>query len=331
MKEHTVRTPEQSPFPNKRTLEAYLSQYLPLWLIRGIVYGISAAAVLILIGMFYSSWKSLQEYTWNLAPLPILYSFLAYLAAVGLAVVVWARMLRTFGGVTAWRSHIRAFCVSRIGYRLPGPMLHIPGRLMLYEGRIPTKIIFLGSGLELLVMMVASILVGILSGRSFDNFAALGIGLAVSVALLAALPGLVAWFSKKGYLQISRRIRFRDLFEWTLWHVLIWILGALTVFFLINAFYPLSVAELPSVVAAWSISGVVSIIVVFLPMGLGLRELSFSLLLSSFMPSGIAVLTAVLSRFLLMAYDFIIAGCAYYLIHPDTQNGPAVGIKNQPE
>ncbi len=320
MEDHSNQPLEQPTFPTKRTIEAFLARYLPIWLIRGIVYGLSGAAVLVLTLMFYSSWKSLQEYTWNLSIGPLLLSLLAYCLAVGCAVVVWARMLHTFGGLADWALHTRAFCVSRIGYRLPGPMLHIPGRLMLYEGKVPAQIIFLGSGLELLIMLVASIVVSILSGRTLENLTALSLGLAASLALLIVQPGLIGWFSKKGYLQIPDKIRFRSLAEWTLWHALIWVLGAVSVFFLINSFYPLSISELPDVIAAWSISGVISIVVVFLPMGLGLRELSFSLLLSTFMPTGIAVLAAILSRFVLMAYDFLIAGAAYYLL-PHKKSG----------
>ena len=54
-----------------------------------------------------------------------------------------------------------------------------------------------------------------------------------------------------------------------------------------------------------TVKGVVSVVMAILPVGLGFRELALGLLLTSFLPDGIAILIAILARLLLTLYELI--------------------------
>ena len=76
-------------------------------------------------------------------------------------------------------------------------------------------------------------------------------------------------------------------------------------YLLIGAIYPVSFAQLPSTIGAWSLSGMVSVVAAFLPVGLGLRELALGLLLSSFLPDGLGIVVAVITRLLFTLYEVL--------------------------
>ena len=59
------------------------------------------------------------------------------------------------------------------------------------------------------------------------------------------------------------------------------------------------------VIADWTLAGVVTSIITFVPAGLGLREVTLTLLLSRYMPEHIAVSSAVLMRLLMTSYSIL--------------------------
>lgn len=300
--------------PNlKSRIENFLSRFIPKRIQKLIGYGISACAILYLIYMLVDNWQSLRQYEWNINYYHLLGSFLTYVLAVIIAGVVWIGIMKYFqnnsgGGI----NHLRVFCISRLGYRIPGPLLQIPGRVYLYKGQADNKAILLSSGLEMFIMLVSAGIISLFSADIKWNF----------IIVLISLVGIIflLWIS----LKLTRKVIFRIdntiqqlsfpmFLTWIILHVIVWAIGALSIYLLIKSFYPLDVNSFKGIIWSWGVSGLVSIVVTILPAGLGLRELSLSLLLSNFVPTGIAALTSILSRFLLLLFDFIIAIITYFI------------------
>ena len=101
------------------------------------------------------------------------------------------------------------------------------------------------------------------------------------------------------------RLQYRQVLGWLLLHGGSWLAGGIVVYLLIAAVYPVSLAQLPSTIGAWSLSGMVSVVAAFLPVGLGLRELALGLLLSSFLPDGLGIVVAVIARLLFTLYEVL--------------------------
>jgi len=117
------------------------------------------------------------------------------------------------------------------------------------------------------------------------------------------------------YLKVhgSYELRYIHTINWLLFYFLIWMVGGVALYLMIISFYPLNFIGLPNVIGAWCLSGSVAILMVFLPVGLGLRELTLGLLLSSILPPGISALIAILSRILFTIFEIVLAGIASYL------------------
>jgi len=113
-------------------------------------------------------------------------------------------------------------------------------------------------------------------------------------------------------------LKFRDPFElrywqsikWLLSYLLVMITGGLALYLLIISFYPLPFIYLPNIVGAWCLASLVGILIAFLPLGLGIHEVTLSLLLSSFLPPAISAIIAILSRIVFTIFEIAMAGIA---------------------
>jgi len=90
----------------------------------------------------------------------------------------------------------------------------------------------------------------------------------------------------------------------------VWIMGGVSLFFIGNAIIPISLSNLGYVIGVWSLVGVLSFVLFFLPTNLGFNEIGFSLLLAQIVPSPIAVLIAVASRICTTIFDLVITSIA---------------------
>jgi len=311
----------------KRLVELYIEKYLPRWLVRVFFYLISIASVIWLGYLFVDNWQNLKEYKWNIRWDQVVISFLLYALAVALALITWVEMMGTFDASPTWQEHVRSYCISRLGLRLPGPMLHIPGRLLLYHGKISSRVIWIVSTMELVVMLCACVILSTATSQLFAKPIYNYLAALAAIGLLTLLPKIIVPIFKMINVSIPTQINLISIIKWTIYHIGIWVLGAGSVFALIGAFYSIRISQLLDVISAWATSGLVSILVTFLPMGLGLRELSLSLLLDRFFPTEVALLTVILTRFVLLIYDLIIAVMVYFI--PSRNVNLNVGVKEE--
>jgi hypothetical protein len=108
--------------------------------------------------------------------------------------------------------------------------------------------------------------------------------------------------------QGSYELRYIQTINWLFIYFLIWMIGGVVLYLMTISFYPLNLSVLPNIIGAWCLSGSVAILMVFLPVGLGLRELTLGLLLSSILPPGISAVIAILSRIIFTIFEIILAG-----------------------
>jgi hypothetical protein len=85
---------------------------------------------------------------------------------------------------------------------------------------------------------------------------------------------------------------------------LAWIGGGSVLYVLANAVTPVSVSQLPALVGAWGAAGAISMSVGLLVSGMGLRELTLTVLLGRLMPLPIAAAVSLLFRLLLTVGEF---------------------------
>lgn len=82
-----------------------------------------------------------------------------------------------------------------------------------------------------------------------------------------------------------------------------WALFGLAFSFLIASLYPVSPSQIPSFVLSSTVSLIVSLVAFFAPVGLGVREVTMTFLLSYWLPGPYPVVVAILSRIVLIAAE----------------------------
>ena len=246
----------------------------------------------------------------------IVISFLIYSWALALAMLVWVMMMSRITGNKDIKRHIQVYCYTNLARRVPGPLLHIVGRAYLYKrdnvGLIAVSAV---SALEFLLLLLSGLMASSL--LSLGNWSArwgLGAIVGMVIGLILLHPRNLRWtLQKLGQEQLNYTLRYRDILLWLGLYILIWFAGGLTLSSTVLAVMPLDFSQVIGIASAWSLSGVVATLVVFLPSGLGLREMTLSAALLPFMSSPLAVTIALLIRVLLTLYEMIWAFFAIWL------------------
>jgi uncharacterized membrane protein YbhN (UPF0104 family) len=279
---------------------------------RALTLGLTVLAFASLGVLLYANWDTLRTYNWQIRPWPLLISFLLYTLALALAIFLWGQIMNRLGTPIPWHEHVRVYCVSNLARRIPGPLWHVVGRVILYDPERANKsVIALGSGLELVLTALSSLVVGIVAwpGEASQVLNPLWIAGVVILSLVVIHPKILnvglRWLGSSQSESFGWDLSYRRVLSWLVLYGLVWILGGLMLFALIQMIYPVPLARLPQTIGAWSLSGMVSVVMAILPVGLGFRELALGLLLTNFLPDGIAILIAILARLLLTLYELI--------------------------
>lgn len=260
-------------------------------------------AVIVGLGaMLYNSRELLLTYDWRLRPVPLVASFLLYSVALILTVQGWGLLMARLGVEKSLRKHFYIYSLTILAQRLPGVFWHVLGRMALYQKQgVGKRTVAVVSGLELVLMLIAGILVTLLAlplmAPTHLNRPGLLLG-GLLLGLLLVHPRTLRLLLVK--LRVGEEampgIRYRHSAFLVGLYAIVWALGGLILFAIIMAVYPLPWNTLPGIVGAWSLSGVIASISTFTPSGFGLREISLSVLLTPFMPTGMSAVIAIVAR-----------------------------------
>lgn len=285
---------------------------------RAITAGLTLLALASMLLLLANNWETLRAWQWHVRPLPLVLSFGAYSVALFLAILAWSQIMNALGTPIHWRLHARIYCVSNLARRLPGVLWHVTGRLLLYqECQASSAVVSVASALELVLMGLAALLVGLLTWPGAGRFSVMRgwAGVASALGLAAAHPRVLNGLLQKLGTDASARppLRFRQVLTWVALYGLVWAVGGTVLYAVVATVYDLPIELMPRVVGAWSLSGIVSVLTAVLPVGLGLRELTLSLMLAQFLPQGVAVVAAIAARLLLTFYELVWAQVARWI------------------
>jgi len=283
-----------------------------------IVFG----AVIVLLSLaflgylIYDNWATLTAYHWQLDYLQLALTLLFHLGAYIVAIWAWHLIIKRLAGAGDLRQNARIYCYSAVARRLPGIAWDIATRVVMYDYAGVSKA---AVGLASLLEVVLIILAGIVSYLALAPFTLSYMSRLGSWVLVGALalgvvlihPRMVTYAVrkvKKDALPIS--LRYRDTLQWLLMYLLTWIVSALLLYATIRSIYDLPATYLLQVVADWTLAGVLTSFITFVPTGLGLKEVTLTLLMSRYMPQYIAVVAAILVRLLTIGYSILWALCS---------------------
>jgi uncharacterized membrane protein YbhN (UPF0104 family) len=286
------------------------------WL-RNIVVAAGLALAFFVIGnIVYRNRADFQTFPWRLNPWPLVGAAVALVITFGLNVLMWSLISRTFGSQVGFWKDVEIYSFSTVVRRLPGAIWQLAGRTYLYYQADTTLAVPLwGTFWELVVQitsaMLLTLLMLVLSPRLLSRFPGgfFWLFLLIPIGWLVLRPQDVAVVAKRVAPSVvsDTSITRRTVAVWLGLYTLIWTMGGAILYLLICAFGQHTWHLFPVSVGIVAASGVLSIIVSPIPGGLGLREITLTLLLQLYVQSPVAVTVAILLRLVSLLGEALIA------------------------
>jgi len=279
-----------------------LSSSKALWVLTAV------GAVSLLSYGIYRNWQELARYEWQVDYPRLALSFVAYSFALAGVLVGWNSIMGHLGSKVGFRRNTKVYCYSNLAKRLPTSIWLFASRAHLYEKEGTAKsVTSLGTLLEFCAIGFSGVLTFVATSSLFPSARLWDRGVLFILAVLAApvllvsrpnllVRGLEFLLAKSHHEGLSLTLRSRDMMWWSLLYSIGWVLGGLFLYLLIGAFHPLPASRLPTVIAAWTLSGLVALLNFVLPIGVGVRELTLAYLLTCCLPFSVAIVISIASR-----------------------------------
>ena len=229
------------------------------------------------------------------------------------AALVWASIMHALGSRVARRDHIHIYASTFLSRYLPGTVWYVVGRSAFYkmEGD-SARMVTLGSSIELLLSTMAGALVALMlavvSSTQTPALALPAMGLLVGLGVVALHPRVLAAIRARLHMSPLPPLRTSRLGLWLLADALNWLLGGVIFWLIASEIDGVALNQFAYTSLAWTLVGVLSVVVFVLPSNFGLTEVGLSLLLSAIMPSSLAVVVAVLTRVLMTIFSALACG-----------------------
>jgi hypothetical protein len=255
-------------------------------------------------------------------------------AALGTTVLVyllqmlaWRMIMRHLGVYLPLRDTVQGFYLSFLPRYIPGTIWGYWTRSQWLEQSYAVSYAVSGTGsaLEALALVSTGLFVaGTYLSTQTSSYVQIAL-ISASTSLLAltcfAVPRLTTLIARRFYKEQlfplpSKRAWFGPWVAALILDILLWGMFGTSLLFIGSSLSSGSLYNLPVTVFASSLSWVVGFVVVFVPTGLGVRELTLSTLLASYAnsPPWQADLVAVLSRFglILAEMGWLLVGLVFY-------------------
>jgi hypothetical protein len=289
-------------------LDSAVSSLHSGWRGRLVTLFFVALSVIIIASVMVANWESFRTFDWRIRPSWIAYGTAALVLDLFLGAVGWHWLVARLTEQRRFRTNLKFWCYANLARRIPGPIWYIGSRAVLYEtAGLPKATTSLLSALELVMILVSGIALFLLTLPFWVLPAAVRQQLHSSWFLLLIVPASLAlvhprvlnWlWARIGGRRPAQQLRWADTVGWLIFYLGVWLIGAFTLFSAVNLVHPLPLSHFPDVAGMWAAAGAVSLAGTLTLTGIGLRELSLTLLLASFVPAPVALVIAILLRVL---------------------------------
>lgn len=274
---------------------------------RWIGYALTAAALLYLAGLLLYSELWTQEIDWRAYAIAGLLAIGIYLLSLMVQFLVWARLL-SFHHRVGWRD-VQIYSQMILMRRLPGGVWHWIGSTAMYSAttNVSARTALLANFWQWSLLILVAI--GVFTAgmdRGPIGLRILLTGLAIGTAIALAMT----W-------QPSVRPRVLRLAEaglWTALYAVAWFLGG-TILYLFVKVAGGDQFGLLEASRVWAVAGGVSLLVIVVPSGLGIREITLTWLLRLHLAQPTALLVALLLRLVFTLADVIWGFMGWALSH----------------
>ncbi|HLG51854.1 MAG TPA: lysylphosphatidylglycerol synthase domain-containing protein [Chloroflexota bacterium] len=298
-----------------RTLVAMLPRRFLRLAVSIVILGVSVAVMVHLLAENYERVsRDIRDLRWEV----ITVAFLAVLAANLSGGFFWKLVLTASGAQISLLTSIRIWCVSgALKYAL-GALTQLAGRIYLTErAGVPRYIVIISLGIETILILMSGAGLILLSLPFSAGVIAIDLPFLspiVSILLGIVVPGATPILISRG-VSAGRRLSFLNpspmASQTSLWTALVvilfnWSLLGIASFLILASIREADIRMLPFFIAAVT-AAVILGLAGFTPLGLGVRDVSLTLLLSHAIPLADASIIAILHRLLTILADLFAA------------------------
>lgn len=276
---------------------------------RRVLTGVMTVAVFgYLAATLAANWQALLEYEWRINPIYLAAGLFCYLLTLFLGATAWHRVVWSMDARVPYRTGFKFYLQSNMGKRLPGLIWYALGRVYLYKNEgVSAATISVALTLELVTMIAGGVLAYLLTvwgaASAIPTLSQWWLILPAAVLLAVILwPGtlyrVVNWvLVRRHQPPLAGQAGRGELIQWSLLHLAAWLAGGVFTFFLAAGVNPdVTWADLVPVVNSWAGSGLVAVLALIVPVGLGVKEVTLAYLLSSIVPWPVAVVISLFGR-----------------------------------
>ena len=274
--------------------------------------------------MVWENWDQVKETSFSLRFFPLLLSTLIFVLSYFIQIWAWYLITLKLGVAIPFGETTASWFFSQLGKYLPGKVWLFLSRLYLYDSRGKSKkTITVALYFEVVTLLMAAGLISWVSLLFLKGVRSSYFGISAFRLTFIFIP--VLFFLHPKVLQrlfnriltflkrepISLSISYSDLL-WVLGiSVLSWVVGGIGFYFFVDSVFPLPSGHVPYLTGALAISSTLGLVALFAPGGLGVREGVLVYLLSSIMPSPVAVILSVLTRLWMTFIEIGLIGVVY--------------------
>jgi hypothetical protein len=290
---------------------------------RWVSVGVFLCTVTFLVFILLRSTDELQELDdWPAYLGVCARGFLLYPISLIVQALIWRMIIVRLGQTAGGWWDVEIYAYSSLMRHLPGMIWYLAGRATMYHTRgVGASVSLMASGLEWILLLVAAVLV-------YGTLSLTGSGvLFISIVLLSALIVGTAFILRQALLASTRLqlpgfVRRRltalatapvpsaaDLTLWLSLYVLTYFNAGWILFLLVRGVAPEVTIGLDTATRIWAVTGGIgSLLAAIVPAGLGVREVTLTVLLSPTMSMAGAIVVAILLRMLYVGGSLVWGG-----------------------
>ena len=275
----------------------------------------------------WANWAQVREAPFSFQILPLTLSILLFAFSYFIQIWAWYLITLKLGIAISVQETLRSWFYSQLGKYVPGKVWLFLSRFYFYDSKGKSKkVVTVALYYETVTLIMATMILFLASLFFLEGTPSLSFGIPPAGLILLFLLGLL--FLHPKILQrimnvVLGRLRRKPLslsisYLSVLWIlavcVLSWVIGGVGFYLFVRSVFPVDPRYLLFLTGALAISSTLGLIVLFAPSGLGVREGVLVYLLSSIMPSSVAVILSVLTRLWMTFIEIGLIGMVYIVV-----------------
>jgi hypothetical protein len=278
----------------------------------------------------YTSWDTLKEYGWQIRYVYLVPSFLLFVIQLVVVAWGWQSIMSHLAQPLPFREHLRVYAYTNLMRRIPAGLLWlITGRVVAYRERhISARLTAIGSFLEYVLAILTGLPIAALACSAF-GLVSLEAGMALAAAALLLTLIVIHPVTMRRLLHLARQetlpsaLSYRTTLTWALIYGLVWPISGVGLWLVACMFMPTPAEHIPLAIGAMALSSLIAYVTLLSPSGLGVKELSLTILLSAFLSEPLPLLVAMAIRAIWTVYDIVLGALAWTSRPRPSQQGLA--------